>query len=213
MINYDSKFKEWLKNNLEIVKASTDEEWLKLKVRNFAEKHQVKTYNEIMELIKTDDLIASFFAKDPSKQGIHEKIAGDYLKTIFRDLKILPKAGKDALYVVDGKISNNRPDKTYKSIDFVFSYKGYTIFASHKYTKESGGAQDNQRNDLMSFIKHSHIPVNEKHIFIAIADGDYYTKNNKNNLKQISDCSKDKKVFVCSSNDVKKKIDDLLSIK
>ncbi len=210
MINYDIKFKQWVKKNLEIVKQSTNEEWLKLKVRNFVEKHGTITVEELLKQIKENDWVASFFAKDPSKQGIHEKTAAEYLKTFFKDLQILPKSGKNAKYVVNGSVVSNRPNKTYKSIDFTFSHMGYTIYASHKYTNESGGAQDHQRNDLISFVEHSAKPINKKHIFIAIADGKYYTKNNNANLKHINQSSIDKKVFACGSSEIKNKLDYLL---
>ena len=48
------------------------------------------------------------------------------------------------------KISKVKPQS--KSIDFSWNTKDYTIYASHKYTKDEGGHQTNQYEDLQNFI-------------------------------------------------------------
>lgn len=56
----------------------------------------------------------------------------------------------------DGAVIEKNELKLYpkaKTIDFEWDYKGYKIYASHKYTKDRGGAQDNQYKDLQEFIR------------------------------------------------------------
>ena len=58
--------------------------------------------------------------------------------------------------------------KITKSADFIL--KGY--YATQKYTDGEGGAQDNQRNDVIDFLKRGSI----KHKVAAIVDGPYWDK-------------------------------------
>ena len=54
-----------------------------------------------------DPMFAAHFAKRPSRQGIHEKIAADWLKSLgsVQDFTVLPKSGANALYVTsDGEV-------------------------------------------------------------------------------------------------------------
>lgn len=208
-INYDKAFKDQMILSLKEVRKSTNEEWLKLKVRNFVEKHGISSFDELMQKIKSDDVVAAFFAKDPSKQGLHENTAHKFLEEIFGKVEKLPKSGDGAKYVKDGVVINNQPDKSYKSIDFIFNYKGYTVVCSHKYTKEAGGAQDNQRNDLISFVKHSATPA-KKHIYVALADGEYYQLSNQTNMKAIQNHSKSPFVFCSTTDDLQAKLDELI---
>ena len=120
------------------------------------------------------------FAKNPSKQNFYEKMAAERIKKIkfIGDFKNLPN---QYLYVLRGAIIKKNYLKVYpqaKTIDFSFKYKKYQIYVSHKYTKESGGAQDNQYKDLQDFIKKCRDCKTSNHFFLAIADGDYYNKEN-----------------------------------
>jgi hypothetical protein len=121
--------------------------------------------------------VTAFLAKDPNKQNIHEKIAGDYIITIegISEFKILPKSGKNAKILTnDGRVTFGNGVKSNKSIDFEFIYCGIHFYCSHKYTKDSGGAQDNSYNDLCNFLTSTRRVVDKKVYFLAIADGNYY---------------------------------------
>lgn len=96
-------------------------------------------------------------------------------------VKNFQKLPNHSTYVCNGSVIQRKELKIYpaaKTIDFKWEYKDYTIFASHKYTKDSGGSQDNQYKDLQEFIKQSRDTKLPKTIFIAIADGDYYMSEN-----------------------------------
>ena len=45
-------------------------------------------------------------------------------------------------------------------------------YATQKYTSEAGGAQDNQKNDVIDFLKRGSI----KHKVAAIVDGAYWDR-------------------------------------
>lgn len=64
--------------------------------------------------------------------------------------------------------------KTAKTIDFMWKTKNFQIYASHKYTKEGGGGQDNQYKDLQEFIKEANQSNLNNTLFLSIADGGYY---------------------------------------
>lgn len=64
------------------------------------------------------------------------------------------------------------------------SKKNIEFYATHKYTKVSGGHQDNQYKDIQEFIKESVTNTYTDKYFIAICDGDFY--NTKNSQRGIS---------------------------
>ena len=86
-----------------------------------------------------------------------------------------------------------------KTIDFFWKTGDLIVYASHKYTKSSGGAQDNQYKDLKDFISeanHSNLP---KTIFLAIADGSYYSSKDSESgvskLQRLKDLANRRNVF------------------
>ena len=64
-----------------------------------------------------------------------------------------------------------------KTLDFEWQSKGKQIYASHKYTKDGGGGQDNQYRDMKDFIREANKSHTPNTIFLAIADGPYYGMN------------------------------------
>lgn len=118
-------------------------------------------YSDIENEIMTNDVVASFFAKDPSKQNISEKLAAKVLGT-----ETLPQAGVNSIRFNDaGDIVHTSIGNT-KAVDFMLN----GVYATQKYTTDKGGAQDNQRNDVIDFLKRGSI----KHKVMAIVDGEYW---------------------------------------
>ena len=67
------------------------------------------------------------------------------------------------------------------------------FYAFHKYTREGGGAQDNQYSDIKKFIENANASADTNTFFIAIADGEYFNMRDGQagiskieNLKQMS---------------------------
>ena len=61
------------------------------KIQNYAEKYGFSV-DEIKDRIKTDDLVASFFSKDPSKQNFTERLVAELLNT-----SVMPQQGKNCI--------------------------------------------------------------------------------------------------------------------
>ena len=185
-IDYEKEIKKKRIENINIfkekIKNINDEKnkELKEKLFNWCERYDYDFEELLKKLKKADDiLVIGQFAKDPGKQNIHEDMAFDYLlklPVISKQLH-LPK-GKNAKFVVGGKIKSEKGTANIKSLDCYFCYeyknKKLEFYTSNKYTKSSGGAQDNQFNDLQEFMKEAR-DVTDKNIFLmAVADGKYY---------------------------------------
>lgn len=160
----EQKKVEARKQNIEEVRNDIDKAWVKEKIMNHMTAFDgLFSYDEIKNEILTNDLVASKFCKDPGKQNISENLAGEVLK-----LKKLPASGKNCIRFNDnGDIVATSTGNT-KSADFILD--GY--YATQKYTMGEGGAQDNQRNDVIDFLKRGSI----KNKVAAIVDGDYWDK-------------------------------------
>lgn len=144
----------------------------------------------IKEQINNKNPIAlAFFCINPTRQNIFEKVAADFLKKQ-DSIKSFKKLSNNAKFVVNGVVIEKIDLKTYplaKTIDFEWRYNEFTIYASHKYTKDSGGAQDNQYNDVKNFIKQARdFSKHKKTKFLAICDGKFYeTFDTKVKMKKI----------------------------
>ena len=155
------------KRNIEEVRQDIDKAWVKEKIKNHIIAFDgLFTYDEIRQQILTNDLVASKFCKDPSKQNISENLAA---KVLGWEKK--PSQGSKCIrFNDDGDIVSTSAGNT-KSADF--QELGYYI--TQKYTEGEGGAQDNQRNDVIDFLKRGSI----KHKVMAVVDGDYWDSKYK----------------------------------
>ena len=152
-----------IKNILE-VRQNINHADYQLKVINFSEKTGFSV-EDIVNKIMTDDMFVFFFAKDPKKQNFTEKLVAELLK-----VEKLPASGKKCIrFNQDGDIVATNNGDVSKSADFYIN----GIYYTQKYTHESGGAQDNQYNDVRDFL----IKGSKKHKVGAIVDGAYW--NNK----------------------------------
>lgn len=176
----ENKKKEKRLENINQIRKEINSNWVQEKINNHISKFSgLITKEEIMKAIKENNIVASFFCKDPSKQNISENLAAEVL-----NIQKLPSSGKNCIrFNNNGDIVSSSTGNT-KSADFI--YNGY--YTTQKYTNEEGGAQDNQRNDVIDFLKRGSI----KNKVAAIVDGKYWDKyrpilkqefaNNKNVL-------------------------------
>lgn len=150
--------------NIDEVRKDIDKPWVQEKIKNhIAAFNGVMTESEVREAILTNIIVASKFCKDPGKQNISEKLAIEVL-----GVKKLPSQGKNCIRFNDnGDIVSISSGNT-KSTDFMYG----EYYATQKYTDGEGGAQDNQRNDVIDFLKRGSI----KHKVAAIVDGVYWDK-------------------------------------
>lgn len=187
------------KINLNILRKEINKKDTIIKIQNHLNNnpHLNLSLEEIQDKILKDDLIASFFIKNPSKQNISEKLIGNFLENlpIIENFRTLPNKSD---FLVDGKITKMRIAGI-KSIDFMWKIGNKTCIATQKYTTGAGGAQDNQFNDVISFLKESQNNNDPELIIFAIVDGDYYTPEKIRILKNISD---NPKTFVCGFEEI-----------
>lgn len=168
----EDKKKEARIANIEEVRREIDKPWVQEKIANhIAAFDGIMTTEEIREAILTNVIVASKFCKDPGKQNISEKLAAEVL-----DLPKLPASGKNCIRFNDsGDIVSASTGNT-KSADFLWN--GY--YTTQKYTDGEGGAQDNQRNDVIDFLKRGSV----KHKVAAIVDGPYWDKHRPALIKE-----------------------------
>jgi hypothetical protein len=204
--------KKWKQNAAEVsdLLKKGDENTLK----------QVETYSyrfdepvkKVKEKILGDQMFANCFAKDPSKQTSHEKIAYDYLsqyKDVLKNFSKLSQNGKDALYLTnDGifQIFAQTDKKIGKALDFFWQVGNKKFYASHKYTKASGGGQDNQFSEQESLLRKFQNNTNNNEFLFVICDGKYYTKDKMQQLKNLDS----KRSFALAIEEVVKKVKQIL---
>jgi hypothetical protein len=172
-IDYQSEYKKQLQKNISLVRSEIDNTDFVLKITNHAEKFG-REYDEVKSKIMTDDMYAEWFAKDPAKQNIYEKLAADYISKIdgIENFRNLPNSAK--MFVIEGKVTSERLNDV-KSIDFQFKIGDNNFYTSHKYIKATyGGAQDNQYNDIRNFMRNCDKVATGNDYYIAICDGPYF---------------------------------------
>ncbi len=191
------------------------------KVAAFAEKWNLSP-ETIYAKIQTDWLFSLHFAKDPGRQSIHQKIAADFisksLSPLVNDFRTLPSGGNTSKWVCNGGVFSQGElvergvDKTARTIDFEWSVEraGRTLrfYASHKFTGDEGGSQNNQYEDLKKFIDCIRKARSQDVFFLAIADGPFYLRTdtqigNRSRLRVLNeDRGEDSRWQACTSNQV-----------
>ena len=147
------------KQNILEVRKDIDKSWVKDKINNHIQRFDgMFSAEDVRKQILENDLVASMFAKDPSKQNITEKLVSEILK-----IDKLPASGKSCV-------------RFSESGELVFIIKEH--YATQKFTTETGGAQDNQFYDVVDFLKKGSI----HHKVAALVDGLYWENGQKDKL-------------------------------
>lgn len=211
-MNYKKEYKNKVAENVNNVLTELNTEQMRVKIVNWANKFGY-SFDAIKEKIINDEIFRCIFAKDPNKQNLHQNLAAKYIESLSRisNFKILPSGGDNAIYLTNGKIFEGQKlkhkSKDIKSIDFTWNTSKYKFYASHKYTNDEGGAQDNQYKDIQDFLNHAR-DCNEKNvIFLAICDGDYYLRKDAktgdtSRLDRLQRLTDNKTSFVLNINDL-----------
>lgn len=146
--------------------------------------------NQVEAKIRRDRLFASHFALEPRRTGLHENVAAKWINELdaVSNFETLSKSGKNAYYVTsDGEIRKGMEHPPTKSLDFMWTTGNTLFFATHKYTKESGGNQDSQfkevRHLLELFQKGN---ISGDIVLIAIVDGPYYNSRRMDDLRRFT---------------------------
>lgn len=150
---------------------------------------------QVLKKAKEDPLFACIFIKEPSRQNLAEIAAAKYIEklSLVKNFKKLPPGGKACVHLERGVFNKGEIlSPLTKSIDFRWETEKYIYYTMHKYTKDEGGAQDNQCRDIQNFLESckefrekeqiktsrliEDISLNKKIYFLAICDGKYYQK-------------------------------------
>lgn len=212
---YEKEIKEiWsferLRIKNEIKKLNKIPDDLLIKIKLFVKRTFIdEEYEEIVinELLKGNDFILSVLMKDPKRQNVYEKILLKEFLDNGINAKKLPSSGKGAFYAINGKIvSGSELDSKplgVKSFDFLINFLDKKIFVVHKYTKENGGAQDNQFHDVISTLKN----LNNESInnVLFCLDGEYYNDERINKLREYNPS-----INIVNIENIVKKIESML---
>ena len=188
--DYESHVLDLWLENASVVPSLLSESDIHLlkKIETYSD-HFKYTSTEIVEKIRNDPMFAAHFAKEPRRQGVHEKLASKWLDEIecVSNFQVLPKSGANALYVdSDGEVRKILQNPKSKSLDFMWTTGKTTCYAMHKYTKQSGGDQDNQFKEMEALLRRFFECRDESCILIVIVDGPYYTDNKMASLQTIT---------------------------
>jgi hypothetical protein len=149
---------------------------LQKKIDNYIVKYgDILTKEEVIEAIKTNIFAAIQFAVAPGRQNPVEKWIIDNT-----DFKKMATTGAEAVsfspeggivYGETGGVNSKTADFCREGDEFIYT---------QKYTKEKGGAQDNQYNDVCTFLSYGSI----YHKVGAIVDGEVWDTEWKEKLKR-----------------------------
>ena len=125
--------------------------------------------------------LAAVLAREARRQNVHEKAAADYVEKLafVAEFHKLPSSGQNACYVNrDGQVVTGAQlagaQRPSKSIDFRWRTGGVTCYAAQKYTRESGGNQDNQFNEIQALLRNFLQRINNDVALFVLVDGPYY---------------------------------------
>ena len=216
----NESLKLWCKNAAEVPREiAAGDGGMMQKIATYCMRFGFET-KKVIAKISGDAMFAAHFAKDPAKQGIHELIAAEYLRKIsmIGDFEILPKGGKNALFIDASGGLRKRGDKSAtsaqdsKSLDFFWRTAEFVCYASHKYTKESGGAQDHQFRDQKRFLENFQKHENRRAACFAICDGAYYAADKMDELRAATRKTPPLS-FAANVEDVAGKLQELAALK
>ena len=122
------------------------------------------------------------------RQNPRERLAARWIGKLpeVERFRKLPAGGKHALYVTSdaevqpGAVLRRKPRK---SLDFEWVTGSTTCYASHKYTKRSGGNQDSQFQEMRDLLKSFQSCENRQIALFVIVDGPYFTERKMKELE------------------------------
>ncbi|MCE8158884.1 MAG: hypothetical protein I3270_00125 [Candidatus Moeniiplasma glomeromycotorum] len=179
MIDWEKEIKAQIRKNLLECEKKLDSKEYRTKIEKWCRKFGFD-FDTILKKAKSDHYFRAFFAKDPKKQNIYEKVLIKYINSLdfVSNFQKLSSGGKNALYIDRGvvrKVVNilikNQPNrlillelsKTSREKLFIFMFFINTLkkAAEPRITnltklknvlKLAGMVVRNQTNELFSFV-------------------------------------------------------------
>lgn len=81
-------------------------------------------------------------------------------------------------------------------LDFIWTTGGKTFYAMHKYTKEGGGNQDSQYQEMIELMKRFLHCRHALVVLLVIVDGKYYQENNAKRLANLQGYQREKESLI-----------------
>ena len=154
-VDYEAKIQERQEYNNRQVLKNINTKGMQVKIENYAKIHKLNS-RYVEQKIIDDSLFSLQFAISPGRQSYHERIASDYISSLdcIDEFHNLPASGPESKFVGTKGINKGKQERSLasKSIDFEIKVGLNVVYVSHKYTKDDGGAQDNQYNDIRRFL-------------------------------------------------------------
>ena len=126
--------------------------------------------------------LAAVLAREARRQNVHENAAAEYVRRMIhvQEFRKLSSVGRNALYInADGQVVTGEQlagaPRPSKSIDFRWLTGNVTCYAAQKYTREGGGNQDNQFNEVVRLLQNFQRRINNDTALFILVDGPYYT--------------------------------------
>jgi hypothetical protein len=126
--------------------------------------------------------LAAVLTREARRQNIHERAAADYVAALphVTQFTKLPSRGPNACYInANGQTVTGAQlagaQRPSKSIDFRWRSGAVTCYAAQKYTREGGGNQDNQFNEVQALLQNFLPRLNNDVALFILVDGPYYT--------------------------------------
>ena len=194
-LEYENKFRKALRKNVRETPKLAAKGDLDVKINNFCD-HYGFEREAVLEEIQSNRIVAALFAKNPNKQNFYENLAAEYICRL-PDVKNFKNLPNNELAVSNGavlgqkELTNRGGASSAKTIDFEWQYRKARFYASHKYTKDSGGSQGGSYKDLQAFISEAARCTLQNTYFVAIADGPFYQGKDKQAGKKRIDRLKD----------------------
>lgn len=157
---------------------------LRKRILHFSELFGIpeQSYWDALEVDPSGPL-ASTLAREARRQNIHEKEAAKYVSELdfVANFEKLKASGPNALYLNrDGQLQTGdqlkNVRKPSKSLDFRWITNGLHCLAAQKYTKEGGGNQDSQFNELVQLLQNYAVRTNNGVALFILVDGAYYNE-------------------------------------
>jgi hypothetical protein len=212
----DTRTKEYIRvNDADILaQARSRHKDLITRIENFRDKNMTeleqesKSVDDILADIQTDMMTRAYFRKTTTRQNIGEITQIEWIKRFVPDTVKL-NADVGGKYLSGGEMhtvaaKTKRPENSTKTFD---TYSPATnTYGVLKLTKQAGGAQDNQYNDVKAFIRHitsyleTHPDATEKFKFYL--DGAYYTSTKRTELNNMIPTAYADRIIItsCESN-------------
>jgi hypothetical protein len=180
--------------NVKILKEELDSEESTKKMLQYLDRNKVSLPEDCtLETLRAEAAnniyLAIALAINPTRQKPHEKEAENWINQLSKKYNMiplyefnsfkLPDNGSDALYIEDGEIifkGDKSDNNTTKALDFGFKVGNTTVISSQKFTKEVGGAQKDYEIEMKNFMLYAKINKSPSMYFLALVDGEYYTK-------------------------------------